>query len=137
MNLEGGPIAEMANRNHYCYKSMTAVLYRNYKCLGTKDLARILHEEVWNGLQKLNSGFGSICTLTQSNMLNMLIRSLEEKMLPRWDPVSVIDVLLDNRGKLWILTEAQIFIIDKGVKKVVFNCGKRFLQEGKIPGDQG
>jgi hypothetical protein len=94
----------------------------------------MLHEEVWNGFQKLNSGFGSICTLTQSNMLNMLIRSLEEKMLPRWDPVSVIDVLLDNRGKLWILTEAQIFIIDKGVKKVVFNCGKRFGRKAKFLG---
>jgi hypothetical protein len=55
MNLEGGPITEMANRNHYCYKSMTAVLYRNYKCFCTKDLARMLHEEVWNSFQKLTS----------------------------------------------------------------------------------
>lgn len=67
-------------------------------------------------------------------MLNMLIRSLGEKMLPRWDPVSVIDVLLDNRGKLWILTQTQIFIIEKGVKKVVLNCGKRFGTKAKFLG---
>lgn len=94
----------------------------------------MLHEEFSNGFLKIKSEFGSICTLTQSNMLNMLIRSLGEKMLPYWDPASVIDVLLDNRGKLWILTETQIFIIDKGVKKVVFNCCKRFGTKAKFLG---
>jgi hypothetical protein len=56
------------------------------------------------------------------------------KNAPPLGPSDVIDLLLDNRGKLWILTEAQIFIIDKAVKKVVFKCGKRFCRKAKFLG---
>lgn len=120
MNMNDGLLCDRINGKHYSYTIMTNLLEKNYKYLHWRQNSEVQLQDL-----KERKCYGSGLKY-QYYLLEQLIESFDEKVFDSWGRDVIIESLVDSKDKMWILTKKQAFVMDKGVKRSVLKCSRRF-----------